>query len=219
MSGSYTLFPGGEDNFITLKLDNTINAPNKGDYYFSRMGVFPLDVRIEAALFAQEGSFYVVPGPWFNPNPNDRRDVFTTGTERFLSFQSGPWQPFYAEPVNIKVTIIGSVSENFPASMADQSLWLQHWGWFPVEYAEAGDYIPDQHMPRIPGTNQPDFSNPFYAPNLTINYDPTLISGRPGGTFDPNSPMLRVDEYGRSLPPMPKLPVGTKLMYFGEVNP
>jgi hypothetical protein len=217
--GNYTLFPGGDDNFITMKLDNTISAPGRGDYYMSRMTVFPLDVRIEAAMYAQEGSFYVVPGPWHNPNPNDRRDAFTTISERQAAFQTGPWYPFYAEPVDIKVTIIGSVSENFPASMSDQSLWMQHWGWIPAEYAEAGDYIPDQHMPRIPGTNQPDFSNPFYAPNLSINYDPTLISGRPGGTFDPGVAMVRMDEYGRPLPPMPKLPVGTKLMYFGEVRP
>jgi hypothetical protein len=217
--GNYTLFPGGDENFLTVKLDNTISAPDRGDYYFSRMFVAPYDVRIEAALYAQEGSFLVVPGPWANPNPNDRRDAYTSTVERFNAFQAHPFFPFYSEPVDIKVTIIGSVSENFPASIADQSLWLQHWGWIPAEYAETGDYIPDQHMPRIPGTNNPDFSNAFYAPNLTINYDPTMVSGRPGGTFDPSVAMVRVDEYGRALPPLPKLPVGTKLMYFGEINP
>ena len=217
--GNYTLFPGGEENFFTFKLDNTIAAPGRGDYYFSRMTVVPLDVRVEAALYAQEGSFYVIPGPWFNPNPNDRRDTYTTSAERMNAFQATAEYPFYAEPVDIKVTIIGSISENFPATMADQSLWLQHWGWIPAELGESSQYIPDQHFPRIPGTNNPDFSNDFYVPNLVINYDPTMVSGRPGGSFDPNVPMLRVDRYGRSLPPLPKLPVGTKLMYFGEVNP
>jgi hypothetical protein len=121
--------------------------------------------------------------------------------------------------VDVKVTIIGSVSENFPASMADQSLWLQHWGWIPAEFGESGQYVPDQHFPRIPGTNNPDFSNSNYVPNLSINYDPVLSSGRVDGSFDPNDRLIRTDDFGRALPPLPKLPVGTKLLYFGEVNP
>jgi hypothetical protein len=219
VNGNYTMFPGGVNNFLNLKLDNTISAPGRGDYYFSRATVLPLDVRIEAALYAQEGSLYVIPGPWMNPNPNDRRDAFTTEAERFNAFQATAEYPFYAEPVDIKVTIIGSVSENFPASMADQSLWLQHWGWIPGEFGESNQYIPDQHFPRIPGTNNPDFSNSNYVPNLSINYDPSMVSGRIGGTFDQAVPMIRSDQYGRPLPPLPKLPVGTKLLYFGEVNP
>ncbi|MDQ2986673.1 MAG: hypothetical protein M3R13_08110 [Armatimonadota bacterium] len=214
-----TAVSGGANKLMTLKLDNTIAAPGRGDYYFSRLSVAPLDVRIEAALYAQEGSLYVLPSPWMNPNPNDRRDSFTTSAERFNAFQAAPEYPFYAEPVDIKVTIIGSVSENFPASIADQSLWLQHWGWIPAEFGESGQYVPDQHFPRIPGTNNPDYTNSLYVPNLSINYDPTMVSGRPGGTFDQTVPMVRRDEFGRSLPPIPRLPVGTKLLYFGEVNP
>jgi hypothetical protein len=179
----------------------------------------PLDVRIEGALYAQEGSLYVIPGPWMNPNPNDRRDAFTSAADRFNAFQATPDYPFYAEPVDVKVTIIGSVSENFPASMADQSLWLQHWGWIPAEFGESGQYVQDQHFPRIPGTNNPDFSNSNYVPNLSINYDPAMASGKANGSFDPADPMIRTDAYGRGLPPLPKLPVGTKLLFFGEVNP
>ena len=29
----------------------------------------PLDVRVEALIYAQEGSFFLIPGPWFNPEP------------------------------------------------------------------------------------------------------------------------------------------------------
>jgi hypothetical protein len=46
-----------------------------------------------------------------------------------------------------------------------------------------------------------------------------LVSGRVGGSFDPAARILRTDSFGRPLPPMPKLPVGTKLLYFGELNP
>lgn len=219
VNGSYFLFPGGVPNVLTFKTDNTIAALGRGDYYFSRLNVMPLDVRIEAALYAQEGSMYVIPGPWMNPNPNDRRDAFTTAAERFNAFQAAPEFPFYGEPVDIKVTIIGSVSENFPAPMSEQSQWLQHWGWIPAQFGETGQYVPDQHFPRIPGTNNPDFSNSLYVPNLSINYDPAMATGRHSGSLDPSVPMVRSDSYGRPLPPLPKLPVGTRLLYFGEVYP
>ncbi|MER3466224.1 MAG: hypothetical protein C4340_03465, partial [Armatimonadota bacterium] len=65
---------------------------------------------------------------------------------------------------------------------------------------------------------QPQYTNRF-VPNLFLNYDPLLMSGRVGGSFSPNDPYVRTDLFGRSLPPMPKLPVGTRLLYFGEVNP
>ena len=218
-NGQYTLFTGGIENDLRFKLDNTIAPPGRGDYFFQRMTVQPLDVRIEAAMFAQEGSFFVIPGPWMNPDPNDRRDTFTNASDRMNNFHASVEYPFNKEPVDIRVTVIGSVSENFPPTMADQTMWLQHWGWIPAQYGASGQYVPDQHFPRIPGTNNPDFSNSRYVPNLFINYDPTLISGRVGGSFATNAQIIRTDIYKRPLPPMPKLPVGTKLLYFGEVNP
>ncbi|MGI8922654.1 MAG: hypothetical protein ACR2HJ_01210 [Fimbriimonadales bacterium] len=219
LSGAYQLFGGGTDNVFRFKTDNTIAVPGRGDYFFSRLAVQPLDVRIEAAVYAQEGSFFVIPGPWANPNPNDRRDSFTNASDRFTTYQAAAEYPFYGEPVDVRITVVGSVSENFPPVMADQSAWLRNWGWIPAEYGESGQYVPDQHFPRIPGSTQPDFSNSRYVPNLYINYDPVLVSGRVGGSFDPAAAIIRTDTYGRPLPPMPKLPVGTKLLYFGEVNP
>lgn len=211
-SGSYTLFAEGSENEFELKLDNTV-APSGGqhDLAISRFAIQPFDVRIEAMLYAQEGSFYVLPGPWFNWNPNDRRDAFVNAADRFAQFGAREDFPFYGEPLNIRINIVGSVSENFPASMADQAEWLRKWGWMPVEYGGSGIRIPNQHNPNG-STN--------YVPNLFISYDPVLITGRVGGSFDATlAPSIRVDAYGRELPPMPKLPVGTKLFYFGEVNP
>jgi type II secretory pathway pseudopilin PulG len=223
VNGSYTFLTGGMENVFGFKTDNTISVSGAGDYFYGRMAVQPMDVRIEAALYAQEGSFFVLPGPWMNPNPNDRRDAFTTAANRFANFQASQEYPFYAEPVDVRITIMGSVSENFPPVMSDQAQWLQHWGWIPAEYGESGQYIPDQHFPRVPGTNNPDFATyKFFVPNLGINYDPTLISGRTLGSFDftnANAIYVRTDRFGRPLPPMPKLPVGTKMFYFGEVNP
>ncbi|MCH8274877.1 MAG: hypothetical protein IH851_08805, partial [Armatimonadetes bacterium] len=210
--GDYLLFLGAFENELELKKDGTISPPQgNADYFVSRAAVVPGDVEIHAVLYAQEGSFFVIPGPWFNPNPNDRRDNFVSAIDRAASFSASVEYPFYGEPLDIKITIFGSVSENFPPQMADQADWLRHWGWIPAEVGESGRFIPNEHNPG----NRDD-----YAPNLFINYDPILISGRPGGSFNSSVvPPIRVDDFGRTLPPMPKLPVGTKLFYFGELNP
>lgn len=213
----YTLFFGGDENMFQLKLDNTIAPPGRGPYMLSRITAMPMDVEINAVLYAQNGSFFIIPGLWFNPNPNDRRDAFQSALNRFSQFSASPEYPFYGDPLDIKVTINGSVSENFPPMMGDQEKWLEKWGWIPAEYGASDEYIPDQHYPRGAG-GQPQYTNRF-VPNLFLNYDPLLMSGRVGGSFSPNDPYVRTDPFGRSLPPMPKLPVGTRLLYFGEVNP
>ncbi|PNA05903.1 hypothetical protein C1X93_30675, partial [Pseudomonas sp. GW456-11-11-14-LB1] len=89
------------------------------------------NIRIEASMFAEEGSFFVIPGAWANPNPNDRRDAYQSAVasyvsggmsaadaknaadrDRFQAFGSSPDTVFYAEPLDVKIDIIGSVSEN-----------------------------------------------------------------------------------------------------------
>src|SRR5262249_13684146 len=61
-----------DPSFVPEGSSNTAAA----DYDLTRFGVVPLDVRIEALMYAQEGSFFIIPGPWFNPNPNDTVENF-----------------------------------------------------------------------------------------------------------------------------------------------
>jgi hypothetical protein len=210
--GNYTLALDGSEEEFLIQKDATIAPPGGNqEVVLSRFALQPYDVRIEAVLYAQEGSFFVLPGPWFNWNPNDRRDSFVSAADRMAQFGATEEYPFYGEPLNIRITIVGSVSENFPPAMSDQEEWLRKWGWMPVEYGGSGIRIPNQHNPNNSQT---------YVPNLFINYDPVLITGRVGGSFDPTTAAsIRFDRFGRDLPPMPKLPVGTNLFYFGEVNP
>lgn len=214
---NYTLFFGGDENLFRFKLDNTIAPPGRGQYFLSRVTAMPMDVEINAVLYAQNGSFFIIPGLWFNPNPNDRRDAFTSAATRFSAFSASAEYPFYGDPLDIKITINGSVSENFPPMMSDQEKWLEKWGWIPAPYGASNEFIPDQHYPRGAG-GMPQYTNTF-VPNLFLNYDPMLMSGRENGSFSPTARYVRVDSFGRPLPPMPRLPVGTRLLYFGEVNP
>ena len=62
----------GEYNSIGFQLDQNYQAAQgMQDYYISRAAVLPSDIRIEALIYAQNYSFFVIPGEWFNPDPND----------------------------------------------------------------------------------------------------------------------------------------------------
>jgi len=225
--GTYRLLAQETNDFSLRFNDIGTNASN--DYLIARAAMVPNDVRIEASLYAEGGSFFVIPSPWFNPNPNDRRDAYMgrvtavgqaqADAERYQNFGSAPITPFYGEPIDVKLKIVGAVSQNMPAPMSQQAEWLKKWGWIPRTLGATNIRIPQQHVPA----NLPNTDGVLYVPNLIITYDPALGSGRAWeagrpNPFDPANPALRTDDDGRMLAPMPRLPVSPTLAYFGEVN-
>ncbi len=235
--GSYTMFlAASNDLALTVFNDMPSFAPGQA-YKVRRAAVVPADIRIEASVYAQDGAFFVIPGSWFNPNPNDRRDTYPSlgltqaerDANRLAQFGSYPETPFYGEPLDVKVQIIGSVSMNMPVPISQQSEYLKKWGWIPREQGVTGRLIPSAHVPQ--GFNITNAGGDQYVPNLIISYDPMLATGRTSGyrdipnsyvrysrvTPDPvNNPGFSVDY---PLAPMPRLPVSPTLAYYGEVNP
>ncbi len=126
-------------------------------YKLSRLGVAPLDVRIEAFMYAQEESFFIIPGPWFNPDPNDTYQGYingidpSTGTPRNRRADEDTilgtprrvshFFPFYRQPQDVRITLYGSVAENQTAPVGDQGAWLEKWGWVPRFMGSTG--LPD----------------------------------------------------------------------------
>lgn len=243
--GDYTMLV---DSFNDLTFrHNQIGGVPTNDYMIARAAILPFDVRIEAAMFAEQGSFVVIPGNWFNPNPNDRRgtpgDPATAGTfegnitkymaapyslthpqavaramqERLENFGAGPDMPFYQEPLDVRISIFGAISQNMPLPMSYQNEWMQKWGWIPKQTGYQFDFSRDASI-LIPTThNHPLFdltAGAQYVPNLITTFDPALATASPTG-FGGN--YLRRDSFGRPLPPMPALPVSPTLSYFGEV--
>lgn len=230
-----------DTNSFTFR-PNNIAAAASDDYLVGRAAIVPQDVRIEASMFAEEGSFFVIPGPGFNSNPNDRRDVYEANvaayignglsaaqardaadTDRLNNYGSYPSNPFYGEPLDVRVVVVGSVSENMPPPISQQAEWIRNWGWIPrVQGAERTGAGTDREIPlsHFPDRANPG-ANPDYVPNLLITYDPALATARPVG-FDRGAngnAYIRVNANGQSLAPIPKLPVSPTLSYFGEVNP
>lgn len=214
---------------------NTVGTGAPKNFLAARTAIAPFDVKIEASMFAEEGSFFVIPGNWFNTNSDDTRIRFDNRVaalggnvnavdygggnplaqaqlERFETFGNSPEVPFYGEPLDIRISIVGSVSENMPAPMSQQTEWLQKWGWIPRRLGGSGLVIPAQHNPNGVNFNVVG----AVVPNLTITYDPVLATGSTTNTeMDP----VRTDSSGWLLPPMPRLPVSPTLAYFGEENP
>jgi hypothetical protein len=183
-------------NLLQIALDETTYT--RHNYRLGGLAVQPMDVRIEAILYAQEGSFYVIPGQWFNPNPEDTREAFQKTGMRPAGVKND--FPFYGEPLDIRIIIDGAVSENVTAPISDVEEWMAKWGNIPQTY----------------GASQRPTAHP--GEGLTILYDDHV--GWPLAdlrqTLRPRTPIRR-DKFGRALPAAPRLPVCGSLLYVGDV--
>lgn len=213
------------------------------DYLFSAAMVAPLDIRIEAMLYAQERSFFVIPGYSFNQNPNDTRTnfnltktrpIYNTAVEGNAPAAKTPF-PFYNEPMDVKITIYGAVSENYSASAGDQAAWISKWGYIPTTYGSSGLSIPDQHM--VPqATNE---AKDGIVRGMEFVYDPALPMpyANPskidllGSTLAAQQlrqlRAVRSKYYSatasspavfQTLPSVPRLPVCPGMLYFGPTD-
>jgi hypothetical protein len=221
-NGTYQLNARNSNDFMFQP--KFFSGTTSNDYLLSRFFVTPDDIKIQASIFAEEGSFFVIPGQWANPNPADRHDLYPTwgansaeqDTSRLENYGSNPEFPFYGEPLDIRITITGAITQNMPVPIALQAESLRKWGWIPAHHGSSTAYIPAQHVPSSYNVGP---GNDLYVPNLFINYDPVLATaGTAGYTTAGAANAVRVDDYGRVLPPIPRLPVSPALAYFGEAN-
>jgi hypothetical protein len=220
----------GIDNMMTLSLDVSAGVPNQTDYRLSRFGVAPLDVRVEALIYAQDGSFFIIPGPWLNPDPNDTYEAYLTRGSRAGDNLTAtglgridPSYPFYGQPQDIRITLFGAIAENLPADSSDQGAWLEKWGWVPnyfgstglppaPGYASQGAAVPTLHGPNgvLPGP-QPGGVGTGGGSGIVYLYDEKLVT-----PYATDGAVLRRDEYGNTLPMAPRLPVAPGLLFIGE---
>ncbi|GAB4458030.1 MAG: hypothetical protein OHK0029_18670 [Armatimonadaceae bacterium] len=233
----------GQDNFMAINVDSTVTNPQtKVDYLVTRVGVAPLDIRIEALMYAQEGSFFIIPGPWFNPNPNDTFENFVSADPNRGGRRAGevrldqdpksrvnPLYPFYKEPMDIRITFCGAINENLPAEIADQGAWLEKWGWIPNTYGSTGlnevQGYPDQGG-AIPTVHGPNGLIAKTVPGLPGAGGNGIVYEFDERALTPYAPAfsslagqpLRRNPYHplQPLPFAPRLPVAPGLLYYGQ---
>lgn len=204
---------------LAIRRDEGANASfYTQDYLLQRAAILPMNIRIEAVLYAETRSFFVIPGDWFNTDSSDNLTNFanSNGAARSgvdVSVDSQNRFPFFGQPIDMKIIIDGAVSEARPADISAQSSWMAKWGWIPqfhgglgTEDAGSGNRVRAGSAAKGPYTG------------LQIIYDP--LAGFPyytdttGGNAAPA--YMRTDRYGRPLPYSPKLPVCTGLLYAGQ---
>jgi len=246
-------WPQGLKNTIRPSVDVSFAGSSPTlDYLFGRAAIVPMDVRIESVMYAQNGSFFVIPGYPYNNDPKDTpgaaeqraaaaglaagSQVRPLGTEDLM--------PYYGEPIDCRITIVGSISQNRTASVGDQAAWMQQWGYIPEVYGSTGKnpvaspterMIPRQHLHVDElGLSSGDQRNSFeqaarisrglrliYDPNLAtpyVGYSPANRSFRTDDAYFVNSWPQPTKDVGRVLPPLPRLPVCPGFVYYGEVR-
>lgn len=155
-------------------------APNQQAYLLSRVAVTPVDrplqVRVEAMIYAFNGSWFIIPPPFFNQDADDsgadtRGRMANTGARANKTFPrtSGPY-PFWNEPLNLEVQVVGAVNENFPADPGDTTAWTSKMWTFaaPSTVGANFDTSYDQTTFPLPATR------PAFRPDIHYNYDPNL---------------------------------------------
>jgi len=209
-NSNYTLSSlPGDVNQLSLGPDPTqYGPPPPQDYLFSQAAVEPMDVRIEALIYAQNGSFFIIPGYPMNMNPNDTPENYAATGSRPEG--TDPMYPFYYQPVDCRITIDGAVAENRTATIADQSAWMQLWGYIPRQDGSSNVTVPDAHVKGTDvGFNGGVDEGMSNVQGLRFLYDPVLWNPFLPGTNTP----VRQDIWGRVLPPVPKLPVCPQIIY------
>lgn len=237
----YNLFTTpGIRNTLRFAVDtNFTSGSGTQDYLFSRAAIVPMDVRIEAVLYAQNGSFFIIPGYPLNTNPADTRDAALRRAQAaglppgtmLRPAGTADIFPFYNEPIDCRITIVGAIAQNRTASIADQAAWMQLWGYIPEVMGSTGNsqsspnemLIPSEHinvsevgLNLIDNRTQAE-RDARITRGIRLLYDPALIAPFQG--YDPASAHpFRRDDHGRVLPPIPRLPVCPGFVFSGEIR-
>jgi hypothetical protein len=238
-----TLTPG-YTNTLRFQIDETaqallgggsdalLNGASISDYLLGALMVAPLDIRIEAMLYAQEKSFFVIPGYAQNPDASDTRQRYLATKVRvsFSGLQANGGvdtvedqglkavYPFYNEPMDVRVTVFGSVAENYTAAQSDQQAWIARWGFIPVYFgstdpalggADTAQIVPDDH--RM--VHDPVNTTAGLPPNVNLvpGLDTTLDYRTPLESI-PNPLPSGVNPITTSLSPF-QITNGMRMMY------
>ncbi len=133
-------------------------------------GVDPLPVEIDALIYAQNGSWFVIPGRWFNEDPDE-----------FAQDPTTQLYPGYHEPLNISIRVYGAISENMPADLGSAADWTNKWGGPIGEGAEGFLAYTFDPLLRQPRWETEDRVGYLRFPNFPITSDLVIWGERVSG--------------------------------------
>ncbi|MBE9565977.1 MAG: hypothetical protein IMF16_04430, partial [Proteobacteria bacterium] len=153
---------------LAYLLGSTAIAPPapRGEVY-----VDPLPVQVQALIYAQNGSWFILPGPWFNEDA-----ASNAATEPAALY------PHYHEPLNIQLSFYGAVTENMPADLGYVSEWTSKWG---GPSGATGGFLRYEYDPllRLPRQEREGLTWVPYVrfPNLPLTSDLVIWGERVSG--------------------------------------
>jgi hypothetical protein len=224
----------GQENRIRFHVEPT---PDGQPWWLAGASLIPyqkpLNIEVEAVIYAQNGSWFVVPPPWFNEDPLDNRELFragdsqtnrSPGTRAYGTFPADSDDyPFYREPLNMQVTVRGSITEGQTVDGAVKAQWIKR---MTMDYK---DPTTDRDVHTILGIDRTQFD-----PGIKYVFDQDLrnwvryrnvVTGREGvayvgppgaGQTGPNLETIRTAaiQNGQNivtLPILPRLPTSGTL--------
>jgi len=124
-------------------------------------GAPPLPVRVDALIYAQNGSWFVLPGPWFNEDPDSPDDATQLAKQLY---------PTYHEPLNMQLSFSGAIIENMPAPVGDVADWTSKWS---GPFAATTGYLRYEYDALLRWPTREDKSGQLYPrfPNLPLTPD------------------------------------------------
>lgn len=227
----------GAVNTFRLHVDPT---PGGQPYWLSRAAITPyvkgqpapFPVRVQALMYAQNGSWFVIPTPWFNENTQDLRDKFALGdaaanrasaTRAPNTFPADTEDfPFFHEPLNMQVLVEGAITENMPASGVERTRWIQRLWMDPAASAQEGYQVPAWFQPDLQYRYDDSYRLWVRFRNLVTGNEGYAFAGPPQDT-PPGIPhldqvrqaALQNGQNVVALPLSPRLPTGA-LFYSGN---
>lgn len=189
--------------------------------------VYPMDAIVSALMYAQNGTYFVIPGDHFDPSAaaidrngdgviaeyvyppsGAQQDVNGDGvmdpSDVDLDF-SGQEDWIESRRYNMRLTVNGAIAPSTMPDILSVAAWCDKWSWWDTEHR-----VKEQSGPwAAPGT--PNWGMIRYV------YDPGLRSGRRlFYTYTAPDGRVRTRDY---LPRFPRLPVSDDLIYTGSVVP
>ena len=219
----------GQDNSFRFHVEPQENGQ---PYWLGECGVSlvrdngapePMQVTIQAVLYAENHSWFVIPARWFNDDPNDSRIAYTSRNGERAPGVDPPGNshyPFYREPLNLEITVEGSITENMPSEVVDRAQWTNTLWLAGDQYRANGVPVDPGFRPNLRFVYNHDYRR--YVRYQEVPNGPSGIAyvgpvDNMGAPVVPaNAPTLAAvrqaalsrDHYVVTMPLLPKLPVG-----------